>query len=206
MQMIFIEPVDHRVASVPPSDHWLNCVECRRFFHLSAVVEDVAGTPRCPFPGCCGSGYDFDLVVWDAFREETDPRWPRSTAELYHGLRAPEMEEFYERQAANRRAALLAGFEASSERARLPRALRYVEPFLRMLDCCAYDIDADLPFAEHLAFEHLIDLPRWAHRADRDDWAGLLEELALFWEYGDTEGLPCAADWRALIERERAEL
>jgi hypothetical protein len=75
-------------------------------------------------------------------REEEDPRWPTSIAELSHGMKSPPMDEFYEAQSVQRRASAVARFTASPELAALGvTEPRWIAQFLDAADCLSIDPD-----------------------------------------------------------------
>ena len=201
MEMIVVTPVRERFAETPVEQHWLWCSECERFFHRRSVVVDRGGTPRCPLPDCQGYGFDYNLLCWDSYREPADPRWPRSTADLHHGRRSPDMAPFYEQRARYRHAQLILAFESSPERDALGvPPLRFVAPFLWMQHCCAWDADDDF-YDEELAYLAIRDLPRWADAGEPADRRALLAELRAFWTFAArTQLLPMATEWLALLD------
>jgi hypothetical protein len=94
---LFAAAVHERLrANTNPDDCWLWCLHCERFFRAhSLCVGNLGERDACPFADCAGVGLGFVIFIWDDFREPSDPRWPRSTAELEHGMRSPDMGVFY---------------------------------------------------------------------------------------------------------------
>ena len=75
-----------------PGEEWLWCIFCERFFQAKYLRVDYLGNRQgCAWCGC--AGFDCAIFRWDTFREEDDPDWPGSVAELHHGLRLPGAEE-----------------------------------------------------------------------------------------------------------------
>jgi len=74
--------------SADPGAEWLWCIFCERFFRAKHLrVDEFGNRQGCAFCRC--AGFDCAIFRWDAFREEDDPYWPRSTADLHHGLQLP---------------------------------------------------------------------------------------------------------------------
>jgi hypothetical protein len=199
-----ITPLETRLAEHPdPADHWLWCFLCERFFHLDAARRRPADEPRCPFSDCYGYGYDFYLHFWDSARVPEDPRWPKTAAELHHGMRSPDYESFAQERLEARMASLLTAFGASPEcRARLGEPPRYVRAFLQMMSdlCCDLTDPAESSFSDLSAPELLPDLPVWARTADLEEADRMVVELIALFEFGARTGsISDAHAWHELI-------
>lgn len=204
MKMQVITPLETCLAENPdPADHWLTCLYCDRFFHLSSVEKDATGLPSCPFPDCYGGGFDITLVYWDTTREPDDPRWPATAAELRHGMKAPDYESFAEARLEEHILAIERALEASPEYRELAgRAPRYVRPFLQMMsDLCCDLTEADEPtFMDDIARELVPDLPVWARTADPAEAPRMLDELRAVFAFGERTGwLSDARDWQTVV-------
>jgi hypothetical protein len=147
MQMIICESLYKLIEQAPhPEELWLWCSQCERFFQFRSLRRDFLGNQQgCAFADCDGAGFDVNIQPWDSLREEDDPRWPTSTAQLHHGLRSPSMEEFYEQVDRRRLASVLTRFAASPELAALGlSAPRWTPQFLEQMDNVSLDPD-DIP-------------------------------------------------------------
>ena len=66
-----------------PDDEWLWCFYCERFFQARHLKVDFQSNREgCAFCNC--AGFDVAIFAWDAFASNED--WPKSEAELHHGL------------------------------------------------------------------------------------------------------------------------
>jgi hypothetical protein len=75
-----------------PGEEWLWCIFCERFFQAKHLRIDYLGNRQgCAFCEC--AGFDCAIFRWDTLRENDDRLWPRSVADLRHGLRYPGPEE-----------------------------------------------------------------------------------------------------------------
>ena len=84
-----LEPLWEVLArSENPGEHWLWCIFCEHFFQAKHLRIDFQGNREgCAFCNC--AGFHCAIFPWDAFKEDDDPAWPRSVAELSHGLKLP---------------------------------------------------------------------------------------------------------------------
>lgn len=70
---------------------WLSCLHCNRVFQAKSLVVDFLGNRQgCPFTDCGAAGLGVDILPWDTFKNNRDPRWPKTEAELRHGQTLPE--------------------------------------------------------------------------------------------------------------------
>lgn len=85
------EPLETALSRMDDSGSvWLYCLHCNRFFQARRLREDFLGNRQgCAFAACGAAGLDVDILRWDAFRNNRDPRWPASPDELRHGMQAP---------------------------------------------------------------------------------------------------------------------
>jgi hypothetical protein len=206
MRFVTIEPIKSCLARIPDRDqHWLWCSECQRFFHYDRLVDADTQWPRCPFGDCIGYGWDFHIFFWDQHREPEDPRWPSTTDELRHGMRSPEMDNWYEARRHARIETLAAVFEASPEQAGRGGA-RFVRAFLKMSGDLCWDLtdrEEIAGFSEDAARGILQDLPVWAGTANEDDAEPMLRELQRFFDFAARTGAVLdAAQWRALLDED----
>ena len=211
MKTTVIEDPRARIRRHPnPDECWLLCDECRRFFqYKSALPSGSYPHDACPFPDCHGYGLGYLLFFWDDLREPEDPRWPSSEEELHHGMRAPEMEEFYAAQLHARIARLLDGFASSQERASLAADPHYLQPFLQMMSdlCCDLTDEADASFDPDSALMLLDQLPVWSQTADLDEAPRMLDELRAFFAYAKrADAIADAAKWLALLDDDVVEV
>ena len=81
------EPLEHVLDSSPnPDGVWLWCMHCNRFFQARHLRRDFLNNRQgCAF--CDAAGFDVDIHLWSTFGQGS-PQWPRSEAELRHGLEA----------------------------------------------------------------------------------------------------------------------
>ena len=63
MEVHIVVPLKQCLANMPVEGQWLQCVVCRRFFHIDSAVVDCTRPPHCPFSDCSGHGVDFDLML-----------------------------------------------------------------------------------------------------------------------------------------------
>jgi hypothetical protein len=71
-----------------PGEQWLCCIFCERFFQARHLRIDFQNNREgCAFCNC--AGFHCAIFPWDAFKEDDDPDWPRSVAELRYGLKLP---------------------------------------------------------------------------------------------------------------------
>jgi hypothetical protein len=211
MRTNVIEDPRARIRRHPnPDQCWLLCDECRRFFqYKSALPSGSYPHDACPFPDCHGYGIGHLIFFWDDLREPEDPRWPSSEEELHHGMRAPEMEEFYQAQLHSRIARLLEGFAGSQERATLAAAPRYLQPFLQMTsDLCCDLTDEDDAWFDPESARMLIDqLPVWSQSADVAEAPRMLDELRAFFAYAQrAAAIADAEKWLALLDDDVIEV
>lgn len=188
MRMRMIEHPGPRLALHPDPDNcWMRCDECSRFFQYKSALP-VGDRPRdaCPFHDCTGIGVGFNLFLWDDMREPEDPRWPKSEAELHHGMKSPEMESFYREQLQARIARLVDRFWASPEAAPLHAGgpARYLEPFFLMQSYYECDLtDGEQPYDDVLDVTRIEQLPLWSGTADTSEAPRMVAELQAFFEF-----------------------
>jgi len=207
MKMIVIEDVRARLEQhANPDDCWLYCDECCRFFQFRAVLDKQSpGGERCPFADCNGCGIGFNLFMWDDLRESDDPRWPTSTDELTHGLRAPEMAPFYEGQLAVRIHRITSAFARSVELAEYldGQPPRYLPEFLQMASDLCWDLtdeEEGCHFFPDLARELLGDLPVWSQTADPAEAPKMRAELRAFFRFAErTRCAPNPSEWSEVL-------
>lgn len=202
MKMIVIEDARSRIERHPnPDDAWLWCMLCRRFFqYKNALPSGQYPHDACPFRDCQGYGLGCDLLWWDDTREPDDPRWPKSTDELEHGLKSPDMEPFYAAQLTARIHHTVSAFARSRE---LEISLGgqppcYLSSFLQMMSDLCWDLteDDDFGFAPDLAEETIGELPVWSRCADPGEAPRMAAELRAFFAFAArTDAVADAASW-----------
>lgn len=162
MRFVTVESVQTRMLRCTrPSERWLWCACCERFFHADRLRRDPWGLRQaCPLKGCTGNGFDLDIFFWDRHRHPEDTRWPSSTSQLETGMRSPDREQFYAERNRRRREAIISAFQSSRDIAALEAAHpagRYVRLLLEHADTLSVDpedIDGEL-------FGELVyDIPR----------------------------------------------
>ncbi len=211
MKMTIIEDPRARIRRHPnPDECWLLCDECRRFFqYKSALPSGAYPHDDCPFSDCHGYGIGYQIYFWDDFREPDDPRWPSTVEELHHGMRAPEMEAFYEAQLRARIAGILDSFAQSEERATLAGDPRYLQPFFQMMSDLCWDLtdDEDASFDPESALMFIDQLPVWSQTADLGEAPRMLDELRAFFTYAKRATAVADADkWLAVLDDDVIEV
>ncbi len=85
-------PLQEQLAELEePDEAWLYCLHCNRFFQARDLQVDFLGNRQgCAYSGCGAAGFDVDILRWDAFRNNRDPRWPASPDKLSRGMEAPQ--------------------------------------------------------------------------------------------------------------------
>ncbi len=200
MKMIEVEDIRSRLARAANPDHvWLCCGVCQRFFQYENACHD-----GCPFEDCTAYGHGIELLWWDDLREPDDPRWPKSTEELEHGMEAPDMEPFYAAQLTARIHAMVSTFARSPEVESLPGGSppRYLSSFLKMMSDLCWDLTEpdDVGFAEHLARDLIGEVPVWSQTADPAEALFMTAELRAFFAFARRTGaVKDAAAWLAFV-------
>jgi len=198
---IIREPITTILARASRSHlQWLWCMHCERFFQVKDLLFDGTRFEQCPFDGCHAAGLDFDIFLWDDWREPDDPRWPSDPKELTHGDKSPDMQEFYEEKERQRRISLLRGFAESPEYARLAPArgwAHWTDEFLEKLQWWGMAPQyVDVPFLS----DTLQDFAFWI-ACTPDDAADIIAELAAFYRYcGHECGYELAAECVEFLE------
>lgn len=176
MRLIIVETIRTRMLRCTrPSERWLWCLRCERFFHADRLRRDRWGLRQaCPQTGCTGSGFDLSIFFWDAYRDPEDTRWPSSTDQLENGMRSPDREHFHAERNHRRREAVISAFQSSRDYQDLDSespAASHVRLLLELADGLWLDAE-DIDGAMLGELVHDISRLRLAGRGSGGDAAG----------------------------------